>query len=102
MVVHTLHVVGLALGLPLCNRPGSWSRTLSVGHAVVLTRGHSPYRDDFVRLGEPEFDRCAVYPQLRLGVFAMLKVPVTCLAFLGIEPDLGQMSLRLPLGKIFE
>ena len=36
------------------------------------------------------------------AVFARLKVPVTCLAFLGIEPDSGQMCLRLPLGNIFK
>ena len=67
------------------------------------------YLDDFLVVGEPNSERCAVDLQRLLEVFARLRVPVareklegpvTCLVFLGIELDTVRMCLRLPQEKL--
>ena len=69
------------------------------------------YLDDFLIVGQPNADQCAVDLQRLLEVFASLRVPVameklegptTRLVFLGIELDTKSMCMRLPPEKLEE
>lgn len=69
------------------------------------------YLDDFLIVGKPGSEQCAVDLRCLLEIFAGLQVPVateklerpgTCLVFLGIELDTTQMCMRLPQDKLEE
>ena len=71
--------------------------------------GH--YLDDFLILGSPDSDECAIGLRILLDIFRKLDIPMALeklegpalkLPFLGIELDTRSLTLRLPPGKLCE
>ena len=67
------------------------------------------YLDDFITIGPPNSDQCALNQQIIMATCKELGVPLaahksvgptTCLTFLGIEIDTLAMELRLPRDKL--
>ena len=69
------------------------------------------YLDDFLLIGPPGHDDCAVALAILLQTFDLLGLPVAweklegptaCLTFLGLEIDSATLELRLPREKLWE
>lgn len=69
------------------------------------------YLDDFLVIGAPNSDQCARQLQTLLAVFDKLNIlvaiekiegPAMILLFLGVEPDIQALTLRLLADKLTE